>query len=886
MIRLPQDLGEAVKRGETVVVPSRQRAESARLAYAAAALAEGRRSWNTPDILPLEAWFSREIERRVSAGERLPRLLTSAESWLLWRQAASQLTEGLDLVARAPLADALSRASQLAAEYNIDVERLRAAPGTETRLLADAQRFVNDAARALGAASVARLVASAECAGDEKPVVVAGFGRLTPRLQALIERRRARGFETRVREPMPLAENRARVVHASDPTDELERIAEWCSARLAKQPDARLLVVLAGSPAARERLITLIRQTMNPYAALNAHGEGVGALAAIEGGEPLARAPLVAHALTALSWLTRGGELNVWSEWLRSPYWAAPDFAARSRIDLFVRERVPLDLDLPQLSALLAKATGPVAAAGRELLAQLGAAAVALDVPSASPRQWSERFRTALAALRWPGLRTLSSDEQQTTMRFGELLDEFGELEAHLRSISRFDAVRWLTELATRIAFRPATGDPLITVSSQLTDPIVRFDGIWVAGLHADAWPAPPQPDPFLPLATQLEAGIPRASAAGQTEEARYLLNAWRAATEELVLSVPARVDDVQVAPSPLLRDWPSEEGVGERTSIWLPMRVRREGLVEMLDDYAGLPWPTTFPLPSGTQSVELQNKCPFRAYAELRLGCTDVRAAEPGVPPDRRGRLLHAALERLWRKLQSSRALSEMSPEALDELIVACVRDAAERVLGLTGDVIPRPVDERECRRAERLIRQLCEVERKRSPFHVRETESERTLEIAGATMKIRIDRIDEVPGGLAILDYKSGRAIPGDWYGERPSHPQLLAYLAAVGDSAIAMATVGVTAREVRFDGIAASGDVLPRVRPVLSPSGASSADAWRERQHEWRAVVERLVRDFVDGRAVVDPMPNACNFCRVVSVCRIAERNDYAVEALTDE
>ncbi len=55
--------------------------------------------------------------------------------------------------------------------------------------------------------------------------------------------------------------------------------------------------------------------------------------------------------------------------------------------------------------------------------------------------------------------------------------------------------------------------------------------------------------------------------------------------------------------------------------------------------------------------------------------------------------------------------------------------------------------------------------------------------LRIAGAQMTVRIDRVDEVEGGLAILDYKSGRPAPGDWYSERPSHPQLLAYLAAVG-------------------------------------------------------------------------------------------------------
>ena len=103
---------------------------------------------------------------------------------------------------------------------------------------------------------------------------------------------------------------------------------------------------------------------------------------------------------------------------------------------------------------------------------------------------------------------------------------------------------------------------------------------------------------------------------------------------------------------------------------------------------------------------------------------------------------------------------------------------------------------------------------------------------------MNVRIDRLDALErGGRAILDYKSGRRSTADWYGERPSHPQLLAYLAAVGGDVTAMATVNVTAREVRFDGIASSGQLLPKVRGVEPPVGNESGNAWEFRRTEWR-------------------------------------------------
>jgi ATP-dependent helicase/DNAse subunit B len=144
------------------------------------------------------------------------------------------------------------------------------------------------------------------------------------------------------------------------------------------------------------------------------------------------------------------------------------------------------------------------------------------------------------------------------------------------------------------------------------------------------------------------------------------------------------------------------------------------------------------------------------------------------------------------------------------------------------------------------------------------------------GAELRIRIDRVDALEsGGRAILDYKSGRRTTADWYGERPSHPQLLAYLAALGDDVVAMATVNVTAREVRFDGIANSAELLPKVKGVEGHFGMDPLDAWPTRQQEWVSRVEHLAADFLAGRAVVDPKPGACDYCHVASICRIADR-----------
>ena len=860
-----------------------------RLAYAAGALRGNRSVWPTPDVLPLEAWKAREIERRAASGETLPRLLTNAEEWFLWRQAAAELTGELELVARGPLAESLRRASHLAQEFGIPLARAKGMTGSEGRLLFEVHQVVTQRVRALGAITAAELGPQLDCLGGSTPIVAAGFTQQTPSFAALVASRSAGGCETRMRVPQPDTTNQTRAVFAGDAAEELERIAAWCRSRVIAQPDARLLVLVPGAPEARERLVTLIRQSIDPQNA--ASGDlrrfSTNTLVAVEGGMPLSRAPLVSHALRVLSWLSGGLEFSDFSAWLCGPFWAVPE-TARVRLDMWLRERAPLELLPRELLSAIESAHEAVRAAAEPLHVQVTQALRELGSGRASPRQWSERFEKTLQALQWPGDRLLNSDEEQTRIRFKELLDDFGQLAAVAGAMSRGEAVQWLTELAARTSFRPASGDVLVTVAPQLVDPIVQYDGIWVAGLHADTWPQPVQSDPFLPLDAQIDAGVQVASAQGRAEEAQALMAAWRASATELVLSAPLRAEDVQIAPSPLLQSYITDRKE-EAPSIWLPLRVRREGLTEGIEDITGTPWDMSVRVPSGTRSIELQNLCPFRAYGELRLGSGEMDAPEPGVAADVRGRLLHKALERLWRVLGGSAGLLAQSAESLDELIARCVDEAAQtkEVMGLVPADERPAVQRRECRRAARLIRGLCDVERRRLPFTVRDTEVDRDLELAGAQLRVRIDRVDTLAtGGLAILDYKSGRATSGDWYSERPSHPQLLAYLAAVGDETQAMATVSVTAREIRFDGVAADPSLLPKVRAVEAGSVDEAVEPWAYWQREWRKRIEHLAADFVAGRAPVDPRPKACEWCQVVSICRISDASATAVEQNIDD
>lgn len=855
-----------------MVVPSRQRAHALRLAYAAAQLEGGRAVWASPDTLPLEGWLTREVERHAAIGGGVPRLLSPAEEWLLWRQCTADATHGLDLVNRASLAESLRRSSGLAADVGIDVRALREPAGSEAELLAEVHRAVEERCQKLGAAPLTAAISGLPCIGDGRPVTFAGFLAPSPRLQSIIAARAREGFESACRSGAEtVSQTPPRLVRAADEREELERIAQWCRRQLSARADARLLVLLPGSGGRRERLATLIRQAIDPGAPESP------ALVGVEGGRPLASLPLPAHALRSLALL--GGEaLGMESvlEWLRAPWWSEPAATARAALDLWLRDQARLRLDISALLALLRRAPPPIATAAGAVSARLEEAIGCVRAAPGTPREWSERFRAALEALGWPGARTRIGAEQQTLVRFHELLDELGQLSAAARSLTLETAAQWLAELAARTPYRPADDDPAVTLSAAYADPVVRYDGVWVAGLHAEGFPQPVAPDPFLPLAAQIAAGWPAATAAGRLQEARTLVAVWRAAAAELVLSAPARAGDIELLPSPSIEEWrttaqPSEEA---RVSIWLPDRLHRPGRLTEWRDDAGVAWSSQLPLPSGTRSLELQNQCPFRAYAELRLGSAQLGMPEPGVAPDARGQLLHAALQQLWERLGDSSALAALGPPALDELLGSCIERAAAALAPAGEDPPARAAMARECRRTERLIRKLLDIERRRAPFTVRHTEYASRLHLAGQELRLRIDRLDVLEGGgVAILDYKSGRRVSSDWYGDRPSHPQLLAYLAAVGEEVVAMATVNVTAREVRFDGIAARDDMLPKVAGVKGPEG-ELRDPWQARVREWRGLVERLAAAFASGHAAVDPKPHACDFCHAAGICRVGD------------
>jgi len=287
-----------------------------------------------------------------------------------------------------------------------------------------------------------------------------------------------------------------------------------------------------------------------------------------------------------------------------------------------------------------------------------------------------------------------------------------------------------------------------------------------------------------------------------------------------------------------------------------------------------------------GSRVVEAQSLCPFRAFATHRLGAEPLEAEEDEPGPRARGILVHAALEYVWREFGDHAALI-----ALDGAARRSRCDAAAEAAVVGGEIALDPSHGAVVRRwLADLVDEWLAVEAARPPFTVVACEADAEVAVGGLTFKLRIDRIDRIDDGrLLLVDYKTGRVTPSDWWGDRPLAPQLPLYTcidpaAVVGGEVAPLAGVAygvVRPGECGFKGVGEGSGIPGLLEADDRRVAASGADEWSALQARWGAVVEGLAAAFAGGEASVAPLldvagrPRPCDRCHLAPLCRIHDR-----------
>ncbi|HUX73915.1 MAG TPA: PD-(D/E)XK nuclease family protein [Steroidobacteraceae bacterium] len=836
--------------------------------------AAGHEIWPTPCVRDFSSWLREQHQARLLRDASDLRVLQEVEERALWREIVAQEDAGAGLLDAAAAAGAARRARRIIIEYGIPLPEIAAAATDESRtLLAWIARF-EQRCRELGCQSADQLLQSFAAAPQPLAWVE------SPAWHPAARRWLAAHARCMIH-PAAAAVQDAVLCHSPSADAEIAAAAEWARVALAAQADFRAWICIADLPARRAEVIDAFDAALAPQ---RFRSDGVDGIAryAIAGGTPLAAFAPVRAALDALQ-ISRGPvPFERFSAVLRSPQLQTDtaDAGTAASLDLELRRAAASEMPLRAWLAIGARLLRERSLAPCAALTRIAAVFQRLEaLRGAQPMsRWVALWTAAFEQGPWAGRRRWSSAEYQAAQRFSELLAALGAADALFGSLPRAAAERKLAAAAFDTPFQPQTGVAPIWISGSLGDPWLNYDGLWIAGMSAEAWPLPAAPAPLLPVPLQQRYGVPGASAAMQLATALDLQQRWRKRAGRAVFSLADSGEARSLLPSALLpRDLPP---IGCAAPVLRPhWHAARQNAppMEIWADTQAPPF-ADGERTRGVATLQAQSRCAFRGMAETRLRSDPLSRPAPGFNARERGSLMHAALERIWAALGDQAALRAQGESAEALLLERSIGEALEQLCA-QRDPGAR-WRERERLRMRALLGRWLQLERRRADFSVERLEqSPQTARHAGLQFDCRIDRIDRLEDGArVIIDYKTGLASV-DWRGERPDNPQLPMYALLQREDLVAVAYGQVNAAACRFV-VESERDAVfdPRQRRSSleeAPSLAALLGLWQSR-------IERLAEDFRAGHAAVAPTPRACRSCHLQGFCRIGIDAEDADEA----
>ena len=297
-----RELYAALAAGACVITANNRLARHLRLGYAHSLRAAGRLVWETPDVLPWQAFVQRSAEAARARGKSPPPLTEAQEHWL-WSELVTEYDPGFLCQDRAFAAQAAD-AWQLLADYALPLPEAGGDRESEifvalaqgfTRRLAALGRddAAHDPARVTEAIGAGRVAIGAE-------IIWVGFERLIPAQEAVKAACVARGASCTVL-PLPNrgGEGDARIFATA--AEELTAALVWARERITAPGDGRYALVVADLAAQRRRILRRAHEIL-----VSCEPDGVVPYE-ISLGAALSEAPVVAAARRI--WQLAGGAL-------------------------------------------------------------------------------------------------------------------------------------------------------------------------------------------------------------------------------------------------------------------------------------------------------------------------------------------------------------------------------------------------------------------------------------------------------------------------------------------------------------------------------------------------------------------------------------------------
>jgi len=873
-----------LRQGGVVVTASERAARALASVFHRARQAEGLTAWTAPNIQDWNSFVRSAWAEHTSDGRLL---LNRTQEQSLWANLAA--TEGrMATLLEGPryrLAALAMEAHELLCSHASGFLRTPARSGWQN----DAASFsrwlaaFDETCRTGDLLSPARLpidilqiFENSSGMPERPPLLIAGFDRILPVQRAFLDAWGA--WQEAVSGP-PAAQIHFHV--ADDDQAELAACALWCRSKLAANSRTRLLVVTQNAAAKRGQI---------ERAFLEHTGSTPSPSFEFSLGVPLSQVALPHAAHLVLRWLS-GPLAEHELDWLLSTGHAAASSEESCRLQAHMRALRRRGLEQPDwtLQAFMQPFAGQTheCPLPKEWVVRMTQASRRLDESRRrpqSPLEWAEFIPQLLESLQFAVSQGLSSAEFQAILRWQQALETAASLGFDGRRIDWKEFLSVLDRTLDETLFAPESRDAPIQIAGPAESAGLTADAVWFLGATEDAWPAGGATHPLLPPELQRDSRMPHATAQLDWDLAQAIGTRLLASAPEVYFSYAKQVEGAESRPSRLITQLaaPPQPLPAELTPAPHPAP-----LTVNIEDFSRIPFPLDQVL-GGAQVLTAQSQCPFKAFATARLAAQRWEPAQAGLTPSQRGKLLHEVLHAVWAGPPNGIRTCADLLSLTDRLswVGAHVRRVFETEVRPTPrGRMPARYLELEQQRLTGLVAAWLDYESARIPFEVLKTEAKRTISLAGLTFSLRLDRLDRLnDGSVLVVDYKTGDVSPKSWELPRPDDVQLPLYAGfALEDDDLLGGLTFAKVRPGKHEFAGCVGAPSGTLFAGLKNGNALMKNALQAEQLDsWKETIEQFAKDFLAGRADVDPReyPKTCARCGLQTVCRVQE-NRIALE-----
>jgi len=877
-----------LREGGVVVASSDRASRAIRTEFHRRRQIEGISAWPSPNIVDWKTFVRRSWEERNADGRLL---LNNAQELAIWSQIISSerhLSTALPAAVRR-MGGMAAEAHDLICLYAPRLLREEARVGWDQDagafsewLSKFSQRCRNDGLISLSRVPLELISKLRSGNASRSALRLAGFDRILPVQRELFQ---AWGdwevFET------DTTEAQIDFHSVRDVQTELDACAYWCHRQVAADPGIRLLVITQDQARSRGDIERAFLRFTPPGEIL---------LFEFSLGIPLTQIPSARSALLVLRWLHAPlSETEL--DWLfATDSIARPDELAALQLAMRTLRRRDMQRPRWELERFLAhgsiSANLPVDWVRRILSAQRSLK----ELPAArSPVDWANKVSPLLATAGWRGSTPQTSFDFQVQRRWTQAIDTVASLGFDGRRTSWSEFLTELEHAAEEILFAPQSADAPIQIAGPAESAGLTADAVWFLGADEVSWPAVAPTHPFLPLHVQREFGMPHSSHLHDWEFSQAITRRLLISAPQVHFSFASQKGDVESRPSRLV-----SQIAGAPHSLeddLLPPAYDASSTFTV-EDSSTRPYSSGH-LQGGSAILSFQSQCPFKAFAIARLGAQSWDPAENGLSPRQRGQLLHDVLHSIWSGrrpgIKTHGDLIAIDEENLSGFVRKHVKTVMQsRVPTHIREQMPAMYLDLEETRLVRLVTEWLMFEVTRVPFVVEAVEAKGTVRVAGLSVDLRLDRVDRLhDGSQLVIDYKTGSVDPKAWDLPRPDDVQLPLYKLfgliplqpSLFESYGGPARGGLVFARVRTGDTCFAGRVAD-ARSTVNPELRGNSSLVKRKltateESAWKEYIEALAKDFVQGRAEVDPRdyPKTCERCGLQSVCRIQEPENRA-------